>query len=171
MIFNNGEYNDLEQNIIKNLKEKNIPFYQNIKDLNINKSKLYFLNDKVYDNENDNSVVIFGNINNYQFLLMGDASISVEDNLLNNYNLNNIDVLKVGHHGSKSSTSKGFINQILPKYSIISVGENNRYNLPDISVLNNLENSQIYRTDLNGTITIKINNQLKIIPFINKVLF
>ena len=71
----------------------------------------------------------------------------------------NIDVLKVGHHGSKTSSSKEFINEINPKYSIISVGKNNRYGLPNKEVLNNLEQSKIYRTNQNGRIIFKIQNK------------
>ena len=96
-------------------------------------------------------------------MFMGDASTTTEKEILNKYNLPDIDVLKIGHHGSKTSSSKNFIDEINPKYSIISVGKNNRYGHPNDSVLNNLENSQIYRTDINGSIMFKIkNNKLQI---------
>ena len=82
---------------------------------------------------------------------------------LDKYNISDIDVLKVGHHGSKTSSSKEFINEINPKYSIISVGKNNRYGHPNKEVLNNLDHSKIYRTDEDGSIMFKIkNNKLKI---------
>ena len=58
VIFNFGTYNELEKDLIKKLKEKNIKYYKDIKELNINDSKLYFLNTGIYDNENDNSNVI-----------------------------------------------------------------------------------------------------------------
>lgn len=58
VIFNFGTYNELEKDLIKKLKEKNIKYYKEIKELNINDSKLYFLNTGIYDNENDNSNVI-----------------------------------------------------------------------------------------------------------------
>lgn len=58
VIFNIGTYNELEKDLIKKLKEKNIKYYKDIKKLNINDSKLYFLNTGIYDNENDNSNVI-----------------------------------------------------------------------------------------------------------------
>ena len=87
---------------------------------------------------------------------MGDAGVEVEKNLIEKYNLENIDVLKVGHHGSKTSSSKEFIDSINPKYSIISVGKNNRYGHPNDNVLDNLNNSKIYRTDQNGSIMFKI---------------
>ena len=79
------------------------------------------------------------------------------------YNLSDIDVLKVGHHGSDTSSSKEFIDIMNPKYSIISVGKNNRYGHPNKEVLNNLYNSKIYRTDQDGSIMFKVkNNKLKI---------
>ena len=65
-------------------------------------------------------------------------------------------MLKVGHHGSKTSSSKTFIDEINPKYSVISVGKNNRYRHPNDNVLENLEDSKIYRTDLDGSIMFKI---------------
>ena len=87
----------------------------------------------------------------------------IENKILNKYNLSNIDVLKVGHHGSKTSSSKEFIDEINSKYSIISVGKNNRYGHPNKEVLNNLNKSKIYRTDQDGSIMFKIkNNKLKI---------
>lgn len=111
----------------------------------------------MYDNENDNSNVIFTKLNNYKFLFMGDAGVEKEKDISKKYNLKNIDFLKVGHHGSNTSSSKHFINWIKPKYSLISVGKNNRYGHPKEEVLNNLEQSKIYRTDLNGSIEIKLN--------------
>lgn len=163
VIFNKGEFNDLELEFIKVLDDKNIPYYQNIKELNIGEYKLYFLNNRLYDNENDNSNVIYMKANNYKFLLMGDAGVDVEREIISKYNLNNIDILKVGHHGSKTSSSEGFINEINPRYSIISVGKNNRYGHPNNNVLDNLEDSKIYRTDRYGSIMFNIKkDKLKI---------
>ena len=145
VIFNCGEYNALE------------------KKLNINDNKLYFLQTKEYANENDNSNVNYIEISDYKFLFMGDASVTTEKEILDKYNLPNIDVLKVSHHGSKTSSGKNFIDEISPKYSIISVGKNNRYGHSNKEVLENLDNSKIYRTDQDGSIMFKIkNNKLKI---------
>ena len=157
VIFNCGEFNDLEQELIKVLDKKKIPYYSCIKELNINDNKLYFLNTKEYDNENDNSNVIYTEIDNYKFLFMGDAGVEREKDILEKYNLNDIDFIKIGHHGSNTSSSEKFINCINPKYSLISVGKNNRYGHPNNNVLNNLEDSKIYRTDLDGSIEIKFN--------------
>lgn len=157
VIFNCGEYNELEQELIKVLDKKRIKYYSCIKELNIDKYKLHFLNTGIYDNENDNSSVIYFNYNNYKLLFMGDAGVEREKDILDKYNLNSIDFLKVGHHGSNTSSSEEFIKEIQPKYSLINVGKNNRYGHPKDSVLNILNNSKVYRTDLNGSIEIKLN--------------
>ena len=157
VIFNCGPCNNLEKELIKDLDKKKIPYYSCIKELNIDDNKLNFLQTKEYNNENDNSNVIYTELSGYKFMFMGDASsITTEKEILNKYNLPDIDVLKVGHHGSRTSSSKEFINEINPKYSIISVGKNNRYGHPNKEVLNNLENSKIYRTDQDGSIMFKI---------------
>jgi competence protein ComEC len=162
VIFNCGPYNELEIELIKVLDKKKIKHYSCIKELNVDKNKLYFLQTKEYDNENDNSNVIYTELNGYKFMFMGDASVTTEKEILNKYNLPNIDVLKVGHHGSRTSSSKEFIDEINPKYSIISVGKKNRYGHPNKEVLENINESKIYRTDQDGSIMFKIkNNKLK----------
>ena len=163
VIFNCGTFNILESNLIKVLEAKKIPYQSCIKELNIDNYQLNFLNTKVFGDENNNSNVIYTELNEYKFMFMGDAGIEKEKDILDKYNLANIDVLKVGHHGSKTSSSKEFIDEIKPKYSIISVGKNNRYGHPNKEVLNNLSDSKIYRTDQDGSIMFKMkNNKLKI---------
>lgn len=156
VILNCGETNNLEKELIKVLEKKNIKYNFCIKELKVINNKLYFLQTKEYDNENDNSIVTYLNIHNKKFMFMGDASINVEKKILEKYKVTNIDFLKVGHHGSDTSSSKEFINSVNPKYSIISVGKNNRYGHPKESVLKIIKNSNIYRTDLNGTVMLKI---------------
>ena len=158
VIFNCGEFNELEQDLIKVLDKKKIPYYSCIKELNIDNRKLYFLQTKEYDNENDNSNVIYIELDGYKFMFMGDSGIEKEKDILDKYNISDIDVLKVGHHGSKTSSSIEFINEINPKYSIISVGKNNRYGHPNKEVLESLKESKIYRTDEGGSIMFKIKN-------------
>ena len=142
VIFNCGPNNDLEKELIKVLNKKKIKYYSCIKELNIDNSKLHFLQTKEYDNENDNSNVIYTKLNGYKFMFMGDAGIEKEKDILDKYNLQDIDVLKVGHHGSKTSSSNDFINVINPKYSIISVGKKNRYGHPNKEALENLIDSK-----------------------------
>ena len=163
VIFNCGEYNDLEKELIKALEKKNIKYYSCIKELNIDNNKLYFLQTKEYDNENDNSNAIYTELNGYKFMFMGDAGVDKEKDILDKYNISDIDVLKVGHHGSSTSSSKYFIDTIKPKYGLISVGKNNKYNHPNKEVLSTLDNSKIYRTDKDGSIEIKLKrNRYKI---------
>ena len=88
---------------------------------------------------------------------MGDAGIDREKDILEKYNLSNIDFIKIGHHGSNTSSSEEFINSINSKYSLISVGKNNRYGHPKDEVLDTLSNSTIFRTDIDGSIEIKLN--------------
>ena len=158
VIFNCGVFNDLEQELIKELDKKKIKYYSCIKKLNIDNNKLYFLQTKEYDNENDNSNVIYFKYGTFKFLFMGDAGIEKEKDILEKYNICDVYVLKVGHHGSKTSSDKKFIDEIKPKYSIISVGKNDRYGHPNKEVLNNLKQSTVYRTDQDGSIMFKINN-------------
>ena len=163
VIFNCGSYNDLENELIEVLDKKKIKYYSCIKELNIDNNKLHFLQTKEYDNENENSNVIYTELNGYKFMFMGDAGVEKEKDILEKYNVSKIDVLKIGHHGSKTSSDKNFIDEMNPKYSVISVGKNNRYGHPNKEVLNNLDNSKIYRTDQDGSIMFKIkNNKLKI---------
>ena len=163
VIFNCGPYNDLENELIEVLDKKKIKYYSYIKELNVDNNKLHFLQTKEYDNENENSNVIYTKLNGYRFMFMGDAGVEKEKDILEKYNVSKIDVLKIGHHGSKTSSDKNFIDETNPKYSVISVGKNNRYGHPNKEVLNNLDNSKIYRTDRDGSIMFKIkNNKLKL---------
>lgn len=159
VILNKGTFTDLEKELIKNLNKKKIPYQININKINLSNHTIYLLNNTKYNNENDNSIVTYFTYQKYKFLYMGDASITTEDNLLENYNLNNISILKVGHHGSNTSSSKDFISQINPSISLISVGENNIYHHPNKEVINNLSKSRIYRTDINNMVKLTINSK------------
>ena len=159
VILNKGTFTDLEKELIKNLNKKKIPYQININKINLSNHTIYLLNNTKYNNENDNSIITYFTYQKYKFLYMGDASITTEDNLLENYNLNNISILKVGHHGSNTSSSKDFISQINPSISLISVGENNIYHHPNKEVINNLSKSRIYRTDINNMVKLTINSK------------
>lgn len=92
------------------------------------------------------------------FMLTGDMEKNLENYLIT-FEKENLksDVLKTGHHGSRTSTSENFLGWVSPKYTIISAGEKNKYGHPHKEVLNRLEKfgAQIFRTDLNGGIKIK----------------
>lgn len=156
VIFNQDEYNDLELELISLLKRKQIFYTKAAQKLKVGQGQFYFLNTRIYDNENDNSNVVYVKIYDKKILLMGDAGIEKEKDILEKYHLNHIDVLKVGHHGSDTSSSKSFIERIQPKYSLISVGKNNRYGHPKNSVLDILSDSKVVRTDLDGSIILNI---------------
>ena len=159
VILNKGTFTDLEKELIKNLNKKKIPYQININKINLSNHTIYLLNNTKYNNENDNSIITYFTYQKYKFLYMGDASINTEDNLLENYNLNNISILKVGHHGSNTSSSKDFISQINSSISLISVGKNNIYHHPNKEVINNLSKSRIYRTDINNMVKLTINSK------------
>ena len=95
--------------------------------------------------DNNSSLVIEFTYNNTTYLFMGDAETEVE----NSRSWNKVNVLKVGHHGSNSSSSTKFLEQVNPEYSIIEVGKNNSYNLPSDKAIRRLEESgtQVLRTD------------------------
>lgn len=152
VFINKGSINNIEKKI--NNKE-----VLTLKNFVIDNIKVNSLNNNVFNNENDDSTILLFNIYDYKFLFMGDASIKTEEYLLNNYILPNVDILKVGHHGSYTSTSTDFINVIKPKYSVISVGENNMYKHPNKSVLDILDNTKLFRTDMDGTIEVKISKK------------
>ncbi len=155
IFINEGKINYLENLISKKHKVKKLKQDDifTLGDFNI-----YSLNKNLKE-ENDSSLVLYIENNNTKILMMGDATSKSEKEILNNYSLNEIDILKVGHHGSDTSSSKDFINVINPKNSLISVGENNKYGHPKNSVLKTLSKSKIYRTDKSGSIIIKINKK------------
>ncbi len=165
VIFNQGEYNTLEEQLINVLSENNIPYTNSLKQIKLADTNFYFLKDKIYDNENENSNIIYFQYQNYHFLLMGDATSNNETSILKKYNIPEIDFLKVGHHGSNTSSSLSFIEKVNPTISLISVGKNNYYGHPSKEVLENLESSMIYRTDLMGSVLIKINNTFQITTY------
>lgn len=108
-----------------------------------------------YSDENDRSLVIGFSLMHKYFLMMGDAPINVERNIIKEYPALDCDILKVGHHGSDTSTCKEFIQLVTPETAIISVGKNNSYGHPHKSVIRILEQEgiTIRRTDIEGTIT------------------
>ncbi|AGK98225.1 ComEC/Rec2 family competence protein [Clostridium pasteurianum] len=109
-----------------------------------------------YDNLNNYSVVLKITYKNSKFLFAGDAEQEDEKKIINDGFDISSDVLKVGHHGSSSSSSEDFLKEVSPKVAVISCGKNNDYGHPHkftLDKLNNI-NCKIYRTDLNGDIVI-----------------
>ena len=107
-------------------------------------------------NPNDNSVVIMLEYKEKRFLFTGDAESATERKLVGMGTDLKADVLKVGHHGSNTSTTEGFLSEIKPQVAVIEVGAKNRYGHPRKEVLGRLEKNGIkyYRTDTDGTVEI-----------------
>lgn len=94
------------------------------------------LENRVAKDENDESLISYFSYDQVHYLWMGDASIDVEKQLLSKYSLD-VDVLKLGHHGSKTSSSYAFLDTLRPKLALISVGKKNRYGHPSTQVVAN----------------------------------
>lgn len=120
-----------------------------------------------YNDANSNSVVVYFTFNNYSFLLTGDMTQQEEHDLSVKYKEKlKADVLKVGHHGSNTSSSIEFLNLVSPSYSIISVGENNSYGLPSMNVYERLNTiSEVYMTKDSGNVQIIVKNRLFVYPY------
>ena len=117
---------------------------------------LLFENFNIYNfnDSNDRSLVLMLNFYGNKFLFMGDTSKDVEEVIMKDFNVD-ADYIKLGHHGSKTSTGEEFIRAVSPKEAIISCGLDNYYGHPNKEVLDILEkeNIKIRRTDLEGTIS------------------
>ncbi|VYT82718.1 MBL fold metallo-hydrolase [Clostridium tertium] len=112
-----------------------------------------------YENINNYSPIIKVSYKKVSFLFTGDAEDVLEKEVINeSYNLKS-DILKVGHHGSSTSTSKEFFDKIDPSIAIISVGKDNTYGHPTNETLNTLSSVEVYRTDIKGTIVISSNGK------------
>ena len=159
ILINNGEFNYLEKELIS--KTDNIKIAKEGTIIKCGDITMVQLNTDLTD-ENDSSQIYYAMYKNYSILFTGDASLKSEDYILNNYDLSKIDILKVGHHGSKTSTGINLIDKLEPKIALISVGKDNKFNHPNQMVLDNFKTSQIYRTDINGTITLKLNKNVKV---------
>jgi competence protein ComEC len=114
-----------------------------------------------YDDTNDMSAVVHLTYGSNSFLFTGDAETKSEADILKSgVNLNS-DVLMIGHHGSKSSTSQKFLDAVNPKYAVIQVGQDNNYGHPTAEVLKKLNDKKIkiYRNDEQGNIVFTSNGK------------
>lgn len=104
--------------------------------------------------DNDSSIVLWAKIGEFTWLFTGDLEEKGEERIVKQYPNLRADILKVGHHGSKTSSTAPFLRLIQPKKAIISVGEHNRYGHPHDQVLKRLEEMQVevWRTDREGAI-------------------
>ncbi len=106
-----------------------------------------------YSDLNNSSAVVKITYGNRKFLFMGDAETKSENDIISDVSA---DVIKVGHHGSDTSSGQSFVNKVNPKYAIIMVGNNNQYNHPYQIIIDRWINSgaKVYRTDINGNIIV-----------------
>ena len=135
----------------KNLKINTAKAGTSIIDTDTLKINILAPNNSTYTELNNYSVVTKISYGSTKFLFMGDAEKLSENEIKENVTA---DVIKIGHHGSNTSSSIDFIKKVNAKYGIISVGLNNKYNLPKEETITNWENSgtKIYLTSTNGTI-------------------
>ncbi|HFL2528595.1 ComEC/Rec2 family competence protein [Clostridioides difficile] len=146
------------QNLINSCTDKNLSIQHLYKNdvLNIdNNINIYVLSPSyIQEESNLNSIVFKLTFNDNSFLFMGDAEEENEKEILHSFKLNNINFIKIGHHGSNSSSSLEFIKKISPDIAAISCGYKNQYGHPHREVINNLKQNHvsIYRTDKIGDI-------------------
>lgn len=135
----------------KNLKIKTAKAGNTIIDTDDLKLVVLAPNQDSYESLNNYSIVLKLTYKEKSFLFMGDAETLSEKEITGDVQA---DVLKVGHHGSRTSTNQAFLNKVNPSYAVISVGLNNDYKHPHQEVIDRLEkkNIKIYRTDQNGDI-------------------
>lgn len=153
------------KDVLSAIKNKNLTITQPKKGeiIDLGQAKCEFMTEPIIDDDNINlsSLTLRVEFGNNSFLFMGDAEKQNEKTIT----WPKTDVLKVGHHGSDTSSSKEFLEQVNPKYSIIMVGEGNTYKLPKQPIIDRIEKigSKIYRTDKNGNIkNISDGNNLEI---------
>lgn len=171
LISNQAYFCDEYKNIAKiiNSKKIKVTFVKQGDKLNIDKNiklDIFYPPEKLeYEDLNNNSIVAKLSYNKFTILFTGDIEKS-EENILNKYNQKDLEstIIKIAHHGSKTSSSKEFIKAVKPKIALIGVGKNNKFGHPNVEVLERLRNvkCKIYRTDEMGEIEIKVNGEGKI---------
>lgn len=144
------------ENLLMTIKDKNLKINTakagtSIIDTDTLKINILAPNNSTYTELNNYSVVTKITYGTTKFLFMGDAEKLSENEIKEDVTA---DVIKIGHHGSNTSSSIDFIKKVNAKYGIISVGLNNKYNLPKEEIITNWENSgtKIYLTSINGTV-------------------
>ena len=172
LISKQSEISEEYMEIIQLAKEKNIHIIRVkqgdlvVIEKDINLKILYPSEQLEFDDLNNNSVVAKLVYKNFSMLFTGDIGVEAEDRLLQIYSAKTLKstVLKVGHHGSKTSSGENFINTVNPTIALIGVGKDNNFGHPNGEVINRLNEcgAKIYRTDENGEVSIFINKKGRI---------
>ena len=147
------DHSGAKDSLVENFRVKNVLTKKNQFPYQIGDLYIENLNTFDFDEANDNSLVLSLDFIGKKFLFMGDASVKTEEKILSKYNVD-CDILKVGHHGSNTSSSEKFIKSASPKEAIISCGEKNLYGHPHNEIIERLTkyNVKVRRTDKEGTI-------------------
>jgi len=167
------EISDEYEKIIEIVKRKNVDVLvveagnQISIDKEVKLQILYPEENLKYADLNNNSIVAKLTYNNFSMLFTGDIEKEAEQHLVNKYANTNVlksTILKIPHHGSKTSSTEKMLQEVNPRVALIGVGKNNMFGHPNTEVLERLEkiNCKIYRTDEMGEITIKVNKNGKI---------
>lgn len=153
--LNNNKINELEQEVLTKINQNNF-----------SKLKIINLNETISEDENESSLVLYFKVDQVKLLMMGDAPKSVEKRIAEQYDFS-VDILKIGHHGSKTSSDKSFLAKYNPYYAIISSGRNNRYNHPALETIETLHelNISYFNTQDRGTIVYTIKDKIKKVNF------
>lgn len=156
VVFNGVALTDIEESLVKFLKQQK---HKIIRVKAGSKIKLggYIFNilNPNYDlNPNDNSIVIYTVLNQHKILITGDISKTIETKIITTYKIPELDILQIGHHGSLTSTSVAFLEALKPKYGVIPVGVNNKFDHPHPTIIKRLQKAQVqtYLTSKHGSI-------------------
>ncbi|MDQ0269521.1 DNA internalization-related competence protein ComEC/Rec2 [Cytobacillus purgationiresistens] len=154
------EVSDLEKALLTAASEKKVPvrFIQSGENWASSDASFFVLSpEERIANKNDGSLVIYGEMGGLTWLFTGDLEEEGERRLIEVYPSLTVDILKVGHHGSKSSSTNEFLTSVNPSIAIITAGRNNRYGHPHAEVVDRLgeKGVRVLRTDLHGAITYK----------------
>lgn len=152
----------LEKKWVQEARKRNIPLYiapvGQVWEIESGVTVTFLYPNSQDDRTYHAGVVLLFTIDRKHILFTGDIEQNAEEKILKTWNLPKIDIYKVAHHGSKTSSTEDWIRKIQPRYALISVGEKNRYGHPSQEVIDRLQKigTQIFRTDKLGAVTVRI---------------
>lgn len=166
IIINPSHFNQPYARLVRNVRQQEraqVWDYQQLSHLKLGDFSFQFLDSDIAssDDPNEHSIVTLATINKTTMMLMGDATTENEEKLITSYSLPKVDILKVGHHGSKTSSSESFLDTIEPKIALISVAKHNMYHLPSPMIIERFKTYHIpvYTTADNHHVVVTFNAQ------------